>query len=118
MGSAARAEESFRGSLDSFQANAVLVESLSYPTALSSLAVGSRADIGVEKEDKSGRAPCCVLLEGSSVAGRRHAYLPPEVEPKGRTRAETAILRDALYWVLRGLQPALGDQNPLVEHPP
>ena len=114
LGLAARAEESFRGSSGSFQANAVLAESLSYPTALSSLAVRSRADIGVEKEDKSGQAACGVLLEGSSVTGRGHTHLPPEVQPKGCARAETTILRYALHRVLRGFQPALGSQDPLI----
>src|SRR5215212_1431675 len=89
-------------------------QAFSYPTALGSLAVESRADIGVQKEGNSGRAACRVLLEGTSVAGRRHAHLPPEMEPKVRARAETAILRYALHRVVRGLQPTLGGQDPLI----
>src|SRR5215218_2091128 len=69
-------------------------------------------------QSESRRAACCLLPEGSSVAGRRHAHPPPEMQPKSCTRAETAILRYALHRVLRGFQPALSGQDPLVEHPP
>jgi hypothetical protein len=72
----------------------------SRPGTTSCLAWGSRA---------SG-----LLLEGLSVAGRRHPHLAPEVQPQGRARAETAILRYALHGVLGGLQPALGGEDPLL----
>src|SRR5919112_515816 len=93
-------------------------QAFSYPNALGSLAVESRADIGAQKEGNSGRAACRVLLEGASVAGRRHANLPPKMDPKGRARAGTAILRYALHRVVRGLQPALSGQDPLIQYPP
>src|SRR5829696_8263939 len=79
-------------------------------------AVGATREADGQKRpgSRSGRAACLVLLEGPPVTGRGDAHLSPEVEPQGRTRAETAILRDALHRVVRGLQPALGGQYPLL----
>src|SRR5215213_7221087 len=68
-----------------------VVDTAVKPLSVAHTLIAGCADCRCQEGRRSGRAPCRVLLEGAPVTGGRYAHLPPEVQPEGRARAETAI---------------------------